>query len=255
MLGAIAGDIIGSIYEKQRLKSTDFPLFSPQSRYTDDTVLTVAVADCVLNDLHYAKTIRKYGRKYPAAGYGRNFKLWLTGIYKVPYNSYGNGSAMRVSPVAWAFDHLVEVKYEAKTSAEVTHNHPEGVKGAQAIASAIFFARKGYSKPVIRQHIVEHFGYDLDRTLDQIRPNYQFDTSCQGSVPEAIIAFLEGKDYEDTVRKAISLGGDADTLACMAGSIAEAFYEGVPERIEKEVRERLPAEFLNIMDKFYGVFS
>ncbi|MEL6923795.1 MAG: ADP-ribosylglycohydrolase family protein [Bacteroidota bacterium] len=255
MLGAIAGDIIGSIYEKSNLKSTKFPLFSPQSRFTDDTVLTVAVADCVLNDLSYSKTIRKYGRNYPMAGYGRSFKLWLTGIYKVPYNSYGNGSAMRVSPIGWAYEHLVEVNYEARISAEVTHNHPEGVKGAQAIATAIFFARRGYSKPVIRQHITETYGYDLNRTIESIRPDYQFDVSCQGSVPEAIIAFLDGKDFEDTIRLAISLGGDADTLACMAGAIAEAFYEGIPPHIEKEVRNRLPKRFLKMVDAFYEAFG
>lgn len=256
MIGAIAGDIIGSSYEFFSVKSTDFKLFTLESRFTDDTVLTVAVADCILNGKSYAATFKEYGRRYPNAGYGNMFAEWLDSDYSRPYNSYGNGSAMRVSPIGFAFTALNSVLEEARKSAEVTHDHPEGLKGAQAVASAIYLARKGYSKNAIKDYVEENFEYDLHRTLDEIRPNYGFEETCQGSVPESIIAFLESTDYEDAVRKAISLGGDSDTQACMTGGIAQAYYKQIPEYITERVREMLNPEMHDIVDQFhkkYGV--
>jgi ADP-ribosylglycohydrolase len=255
MLGAIIGDIIGSSYEFKRIKSTEFPLFTSASRFTDDTVLTVAVADCLLHGRDYAKTFREYGQRYPDAGYGCMFRNWLRSSGSEPYNSYGNGSAMRVSPVALAFDTIDDVLREAERSALPTHNHPEGVKGAQAIASAIFLARTRNGKKEISKYIEGRFGYDLGRSLNEIRPSYHFDETCQGSVPEAIIAFLKSSDYEDSVRKAVSLGGDADTLACMAGGIAEAYYKKIPKDIVRRARKILDKEFLAIVDEFTGRFG
>lgn len=250
MIGAIAGDMVGSIREWHNIKTTEFELFEEKCRFTDDTVLTVAVADCLLNGKDYAETIMEYGNRYPHAGYGGSFKKWLTGEIKGPYNSWGNGSAMRVSPVGFACYHLGDVLTEAEKSASVTHNHPEGIKGAQAIASAVFLARSGRTKVEIRNFIVNEFSYDLNRTLDEIRPGYQFDVSCQGSVPEAIIAFLESEDFEDAIRKAISIGGDSDTIACMTGGIAQAYYMKVPPFIVAEARKRLPDDLLEILNAF-----
>lgn len=250
MIGAIAGDIIGSAYEWFRVKTTDFELFTKKSRFTDDTVLTVAIADCVLNKKDYAKTLKEYGRKYPHAGYGGWFNAWLYAEPSHPYNSYGNGSAMRVSPIGFAFDDLDMVMMEAKKSAEVTHNHPEGIKGAQAVASAIFLARTGESKESIKSRIKKIFKYDLDKKLEDIRPTYEFDETCQGSVPQAIIAFLESNDYEDAVRKAVSLGGDSDTLGCMAGGIAQAYYKKIPSQIMKKARSLLDGDLLKTVDAF-----
>jgi ADP-ribosylglycohydrolase len=193
--------------------------------------------------------------KYPHAGYGSSFYHWIFSPHDGPYNSWGNGSAMRVSPVGFAFDSIDDVMREAERNAAVTHNHPEGIKGAQATALAVFFARKGESKEYITREISNRFAYDLSRSLDEIRPGYSFDVSCQGSVPESIIAFLESRDFEDAVRKAISLGGDSDTMACIAGGIAQAFYKEIPEFITKNVRERLPEEFLLIIDKFTTSFG
>jgi ADP-ribosylglycohydrolase len=252
MLGAIAGDIIGSLYEIQGLKTMDFPLFVPKSHFTDDTVLTVAVADGLLHpEKTYTDCYYEYGNRYPMAGYGKTFRNWLQSADKQPYNSWGNGSAMRVSPVAYAFETLEEVVAEAEKTAIATHNHPEGIKGAQAVSTAIFLARKGKTKPEIKDAIQRMFQYDLERTIDQIQPDYKFDVSCQGSVPESVIAFLEGNDFEETVRLAVSLGGDADTMACIAGSIAEAFYGGIPAGIEAETRRRLPAAMLQVVEAFY----
>ncbi|MDB9314008.1 ADP-ribosylglycohydrolase family protein [Spirulina sp. CS-785/01] len=232
MLGAIAGDIIGSVYEANGTKNKHFqPLFAPQSTFTDDTVLTVAVADTLLTQGNYTETLQNYTRRYPKRGYGGNFSRWAASNHPKPYNSWGNGSAMRVSPVAYGFDTLAEVLAEAKRSAEVTHNHREGIKGAQATAAAIFFCRQGKAKPEIRDYIETTFHYNLQQTLDEIRPQYSFDLSCQGSVPQAIISFLESVDFEDTIRNAISLGGDSDTIACIAGGMAEAFYGKVPDHI------------------------
>jgi ADP-ribosylglycohydrolase len=254
VLGAIAGDIIGSVYEQHPIKTVEFPLFQSRSRFTDDTVLTVAIASAILEHADYAASLRAFGRKYPNAGYGGAFFNWLFDPESRPYNSWGNGAAMRVSPVGFAFATSEAVLREAKHTAAVSHNHPEGIKGAQATALAVFLARTGAAKKQIRSEISGRFGYDLSRTIDEIRPQYSFDISCQGTVPEAIIAFLESKDYEDAVRKAISLGGDSDTLACITGGIAQAFYKELPPKIVEEARGRLPEEFLNIIDRFNAAY-
>jgi len=249
MLGAIIGDYIGSIYERFNRKSTEFPLFRDDCRFTDDTILTLAVADAFMNKKDYAATIAEYARKYPLAGYGGSFINWLDSPNLKPYNSWGNGSAMRVSSIGWLCNNYEEVLLEAKRSAEVTHNHPEGIKGAQAIAACVFWARTGYSKTQIRTDVYVNFGYDLNRTLDEIRPTYEFDVSCQGSVPEAIIAFLESDNFEDCIRKAISIGGDSDTIAAMAGGIAEAFYYNDKDKhISLEIFERVTTQIEK--DKF-----
>jgi len=250
MIGAIAGDIIGSVYEWKNVKTTDFPLFVKRSRFTDDTVMTIAVADCIMNGLDYETTLKEYGNRYLNVGYGRNFRMWLKGLLRGPYNSYGNGSAMRVSPIGLFYDSEDLILAEAERSASVSHNHPEGIKGAQAVAMAVRMAKDGSTKTAIKDYISNKFDYDLDRTLDEIRPNYTFEVSCQGSVPESIIAFLESNDYEDAVRKAISIGGDSDTIACIAGSIAHAFYKEIPKAIEDEVRMRLTGDLLEVMDLF-----
>lgn len=228
MLGAVAGDVIGSVYERRPIKTLDFPLFHAHSRFTDDSVLTIAIADAILQGMEYAEALKTYGRKYPNAGYGGAFYKWIFAVESQPYNSWGNGSAMRVSPVGFAFATVEEVLHEAERTAIVSHNHPEGIKGAQATALAIFMARKGLDKETIRTEIKRRFRYDLERTVDDIRPSYRFDVSCQGTVPEAIIAFLDSHDYEDAIRKAISLGGDSDTLACITGAIAQAYYKEIP---------------------------
>jgi ADP-ribosylglycohydrolase len=250
MLGAIAGDIMGSYYEWNKTKLTNFELFPPKSKFTDDTVLTIAVADAIIHQKEYAPLIKSYGRKYPHARYGGMFRKWLDSDSLEPYNSFGNGSAMRVSPVGFAFDTLEKVLEEAQKTADVTHNHPEGVKGAQATASAVFLARTGSSKEEIRSYVEQTFGYNLQRTIEQIRPTYQFDVTCQGSVPEAIIAFLDADDYESTVRLAISLGGDADTQAAIAGGIAHAFYKKIPADIIDTVRLKLDMELWQIVEDF-----
>ena len=250
MFGAIAGDVIGSVYEHFRIKTIDFPLFNKYSCFTDDTVLMIAIADSILNQVDYAKSLKFYGRKYPDAGYGGTFINWIFEPESKPYNSWGNGSAMRVSPIGFAFSSVEKVLSEAKKSAEVSHNHPEGIKGAQATALAIYLSRTGETKDNIRKEISERFGYNLKRTIDDIKPSYRFDVSCQGSVPEAIIAFLDSDNYEDAIRKAISLGGDSDTLACIAGGISHAFYKEIPPEISAETRKRLPQEFLGIIDAF-----
>ncbi len=251
MLGAMIGDIVGSVYEWHNIKTTDFPLFKPECFFTDDTVLTAATAKAIVDeDLSYQVTYQDFSRRYEGRGYGGNFSRWIYAEDPQPYNSWGNGSAMRVSPVGFAFDTVDEVLTEARRSAEVTHNHPEGIKGAQSTALAVLMGRQGASKDEISREITRRFGYDLDRTLDAIRPGYTFDVSCQGSVPEAMIAFLESTDYEDAIRKAISLGGDSDTIACITGGIAEAFYGGVPAAIAEKGRQFLPQEFQEILDRF-----
>ena len=254
MIGAITGDVVGSVYERRPIKTVDFPLFHPRATFTDDTVLTVAIAEAILTDGAYASALKRYGREYPVAGYGAAFLHWLFSERSEPYNSWGNGSAMRVSPVGFAFDSVEEVLAEAAQTAAVTHDHPEGIKGAQATALAIYLARTGESKETIRQEIAGRFGYDLDRTVDEIRPGYRFDVSCQGSVPESILAFLESTDFEDAIRKAVSLGGDSDTMACIAGGIAQGFYRSVATRITDQVRARLPEPFLRVIDDFAAVY-
>lgn len=255
MLGAIAGDIIGSVYEHQPIKTTDFPLFQSGSRFTDDTVLTIAIADAIVKNNDYQSALKTYGRAYPDAGFGMLFFNWLFASESEPYNSFGNGSAMRVSPVGFAFDTVERVLEEAEKSASVTHNHPEGVAGAQAAALAVFLGRIGAGKTEIKEAVESRFGYDLDRSLEAIRPGYGFDVTCRGSVPEAIIAFLESSDVEDAIRKAVSLGGDADTLACISGGIAQAFYGEVPEEIVNKVYSRLPEAFIPVIENFNRRFG
>lgn len=251
MLGAITGDIIGSRFEFNGIKNTDFDLFSRGCRYTDDSAMTTAVAEWLLDDPNHTYEVLeqkmvKYGELDPNAGFGGKFydwlfnpeKLWPDGIRR-PYNSWGNGSAMRVSAVGWMFDSLEETECVAEISANITHNHPEGRKGAQATAAAIFMARNGASKEEIKNYVSNRFNYNLDRTIEQIRPNYEFEVSCQKSIPEAIIAFLDSTDYESAIRLAISLGGDADTQACIAGGIAEAFY-GMPNNLVEDIGYHLP---------------
>lgn len=231
MYGAIIGDICGSIYEWDNCKTEQpetLELLDPRCFFTDDTVLTIAVAEALLQERDYQKSVLAWANRHPHESYGGMFQSWFCAKNPKPYNSYGNGSAMRVSPVGWACQNLDEVLYEAKRSAEVTHNHPEGIKGAQAIAAAIFLAQTN-SKEDIKRYITETFGYDLNRTLNDIRPHYNFDETCQGTVPEAIIAFLESRDFVHAIQLAISIGGDTDTIACITGSIAEAFYRKIPD--------------------------
>ena len=257
MYGAILGDIIGSPYEFDRgNKSKDFPLFSRNSKFTDDSVMTLAVADAFLpiapntDDAEIrcrlVRSMQTYGRKYPYAGYGGMFRRWLKDSKPQPYGSYGNGSAMRVSSAGWLFDNLETVRHMARLSAEVTHNHPEGIKGAEATASAIFLARTGSTKAEIKTYIEANFHYDLSRSCDEIRPTYRHMESCQETVPEAITAFLEGRSFEDVIRTAVSLGGDCDTLTAIAGSIAEGFY-GVPEELKRQCREHLPEDLRKVL--------
>ena len=250
MIGAVAGDIIGSIYERNPIKTEDFPLFHTTSRITDDSVMSLAVAQAILGDKNYGREMKILGQAFPNAGYGGNFQKWIFESEIVSYNSWGNGSAMRVSPVGFAFDTAEEVLREARASAEVSHDHPEGIKGAQAVALAILMARQGASKDEIRTNLTASFFYDLDRTVGEIRPAYQFNVSCMGSVPEAIIAFLDSTDYESAVRKAVSLGGDTDTQACIAGAIAEAYYKSIPSTIITEVKRILPGILWEILERF-----
>lgn len=250
MLGAMIGDIVGSVFEWHNIKTTDFVFLKDECFYTDDTVLTAATAQALMTDGDYTRAYQDFAQRYPGRGYGGNFSQWIWAEDPQPYKSWGNGSAMRVSPVGFAFDTVEEVLAEAERSAAVTHNHPEGIKGAQSTALAILLSRQGASLVEIREEMSVRFGYDFDRSLDEIRPGYTFDVSCQGSVPEAIIAFLESKGYEDAIRKAISLGGDSDTIGCIAGGIAEAFYGGVPEDIAERGKSFLPDEFLQTLEDF-----
>ena len=286
MYGAILGDIIGSPYEFDfnNIKTKEFPLFSPASVFTDDSVMTIAVFDALDRALnlqpaaasaayepaasgHVAsdrttpasidsdkvkaalvESLRRWGKEYPYAGYGARFSMWLTGENPEPYNSFGNGSAMRVSSVGWLFPDMETTRTVARLTAEVTHNHPEGIKGAESTAAVIFLARSGASKTEIKDYIIKEFGYDLSRSCDEIRPNYRHVESCQGTVPEAITAFLEGESFEDVIRTAVSLGGDCDTLTCIAGGIAEAFY-GVPDDLKAECLSRLPDSMKQLLEK------
>ncbi len=250
MLGAISGDVIGSRFEWNNIKTKIFELFTRESRFTDDTVLTVALADSLLNDVPFQVKFKEYFHLYPDAGYGGRFHRWANEESMEPYYSYGNGSAMRVSSVSWYFDDLETVLKAAEASASVTHNHPEGIKGAQATATAIFLARTGQGKEHIRDSIIDRFAYDLDWRLEDIRPFYSFDVSCQGSVPQALQAFFESTDFEDAIRNAISIGGDSDTIACITGGIAEAFYGEVPVAIRKEVFDRLDEPLAVVVRQF-----
>ena len=250
LLGAIIGDIIGSRFEFNNIKTTEFELFTNRSEITDDTIMTIAVADSIVNNKDFVTVFQYWGRKYPDAGYGGAFRKWIHYINPQPYNSWGNGSAMRVSPVGFAYNTIEEILKQAKMSAEVTHNHPEGIKGAQATAVAIFLARQGNSKDEIKKYIEENFYYNFDRTIAGIRPEYYFNESCQGTVPEAIIAFLESTDFESAIRLAVSLGGDSDTIACITGGIAQAFYKKIPDYIVENTFTRLPDDILEIIVKF-----
>lgn len=265
MYGAILGDIIGSPFEFDRGdKTKDFKLFSRRSHFTDDSVMTLAVCEALLKvgqdvtvkEIEDAviSSMQSWGRRYPHAGYGGYFRRWLTARHPEPYNSYGNGSAMRVSAVGWLYDSLEKTRVVAKATANVTHNHPEGIKGAEATASAIFMARNGSSKEEIKKYIENEFHYDLNRTLNEIRPGYHMDETCQKTVPEAIIAFLEAKDFEDAIRNAVSLGGDTDTLGAITGSIAEAYY-GIPEWLITECRKRINKDMRIVLDDFNDVLS
>jgi len=252
LIGAIIGDIAGSVYEFDANKDYSAPLFSIDAGFTDDTVMTIATARALLGDRDYRQAYLALGEKHsrPKGGYGGGFASWLRAGGPGPYNSWGNGSAMRVGPIGWAFASLEETLIEAKRSAMVTHSHPEGVKGAQATATAIWLARYGKTKDEIRAAISRDYGYDLTRTVNSIREVYSFDESCQGTVPEAIVAFLDSIDFESAIRNAISLGGDADTLGCITGSIAEAFYGEVPASMSAAALERLPASFIETMQLF-----
>ena len=265
MYGAILGDIIGSPFEFDRGdKTKDFKLFSRRSHFTDDSVMTLAVCEALLKvgqdvtvkEIEDAviSSMQSWGRRYPHAGYGGYFRRWLTARHPEPYNSYGNGSAMRVSAAGWLYDSLEKTRVVAKATANVTHNHPEGIKGAEATASAIFMARNGSSKEEIKKYIENEFHYDLNRTLNEIRPGYHMDETCQKTIPEAIIAFLEAKDFEDAIRNAVSLGGDTDTLGAITGSIAEAYY-GIPEWLITECRKRINKDMRIVLDDFNDVLS
>lgn len=253
MIGAIAGDIIGSVYEWDRIKTKEFPLFRQDCFFTDDTVLTVALAESILSGADYASLMRAYYRRYPNAGYGGLFHGWASVPASPPYNSWGNGAAMRISAVGFAFDTLEEVLSRAEEYTALTHNHPEGIKGAQATAAAIFLARKGRSKAEVRNYVMENFGYHLSRTVAEIRPTYRFNESCQETVPEAILCFLEATDFEDAIRNAVSLGGDSDTLACIAGGIAQAHF-GVPPAIAERAISFLDADLERITSRFLAEF-
>lgn len=250
MIGAIIGDIVGSTFEFNNHRDKDFTLFQAKSDFTDDSVLTFATTKVLLDGGDYAATYQRFARAYPNRGYGLRFSRWIWQDDPKPYNSFGNGSAMRVAPIGFAFADAESTLAEAKRSAEVTHNHSEGIKGAQAVALAIWMARHGEEKGAIRQAFERQFEYDLSRSCDLIREVNQFDETCQGSVPEAITCFFESVDFEDCLRLSISIGGDSDTIACMAGGIAQAYYGVIPSWIVAETRAHLPQEFLLLLDRF-----
>jgi ADP-ribosylglycohydrolase len=249
ILGSIIGDVEGSIYEWNNIKTKDFPLPGSGVYFTDDSVLTIASMECIMAEGDYASYYRSWGRKYPEKGYGNRFASWLKDN-NGPYNSFGNGSAMRVGPVGWAFSSLEDTLKEAKRSAEVTHNHPEGIKGAQATAAAVYLLRIGESKETVKEYISNTFNYDLNRSTNSIRPKYEFNVSCQGTVPEAIIAFLESTDFEDAIRLAISLGGDSDTLACICGAMAEAYYKYIPDKLINNTLTTLTPHAIAVIKEF-----
>ena len=265
MYGAILGDIIGSPYEFDcGEKTIEFDLFSEESTFTDDSVMTVAVAEALMDSMDrgfvdddaavraaVALSMCAWARRYPHAGYGGMFGQWLRTPTMGPYNSWGNGSAMRVSAAGWLAGSMFEARRLARLTAEVTHNHLEGIKGAEATAAVIFAARTGATKDAIREMVVREFGYDLSRTCNDIRPGYHHVESCMETVPEAVTCFFESADYEEAVRLAVSLGGDTDTMACIAGSMAEAYF-GVPEWLEEECRRRLPEDMLEVVERFGG---
>lgn len=263
MIGSIIGDIVGSIYEFNNIKTKDFDFFNSQMEFTDDSILTFATADWLLHGGDVARYYSNYATRYssPMGGYGISFKNWVMRSQRQkdyrPYNSCGNGSAMRVGPVGWAFQSMEETLHYASLSAKCTHNHPEGIKGAQATALCIFMARNGASKQHIRKTIEQKFGYDLSLSVDELRPRYSWHgldgtidgATCQGSVPQSIRCFLDGSDFEDCIRNAVSIGGDSDTIGCITGSIAEAFF-GVPKEMRNKAMEYLPKKLIDVMDEF-----
>ncbi|GAG27562.1 unnamed protein product, partial [marine sediment metagenome] len=253
-LGTVIGDIVGYPYEFNNIKTKDFELFTEKSQFSDDTVLTVALAHSILDDKPYEGYLERYGKKYPHAGYGGNFVKWIWLANKKPYNSWGNGSAMRVSPIAWAYDDEITVMEKAKESAECTHNHPEGIKGAQAIALAIYMARVGGQKKDIKGTIEDLFDYDINESCDSLRKWYKFDVSCKGTVPPAIRCFLESNNFEQAIRLAVSIGGDSDTLAAITGSIAEAYYGGIPKEILVKIVNLLDDDLLDVIRRFRSKF-
>jgi ADP-ribosylglycohydrolase len=255
MLGAIIGDVIGSVHEGSGTKTKEFPLFLPRSTFTDDSVLTVAVAEWILTGQNLVDLLHSYTDAHPGRGYGGMFHRWASAHVREPYNSFGNGAAMRVSPVGFAFETMEDVLLWSKRSAEVTHNHPEGIRGAQATAAAIYLARRVQDMDQIRRTIESQFGYDLSARLEQIRPTYDFDETCQGTVPQALAAFFESTSYEDAIRNAISLGGDADTLACITGGIAEAYYGGTPETLAAPVLAMLDKRLAAVVERFRKHFG
>jgi ADP-ribosyl-[dinitrogen reductase] hydrolase len=251
MLGAIAGDIIGSIYEFDPIKTKDFPLFGAGTTFTDDTVCTVAVAECILQEGDFATFLKGYGRRYPGRGYGSMFARWLASDDLASYGSFGNGAAMRVSPVAWLARDEPEALELARRSAAATHDHPRGIAGAEATALAMWRAREGAPPESIRSEVAARFGYDLDRSVEGIRKHYWFNETCDGTVPEALVCALEATGYEDAVRNAISLGGDADTLACITGGLAELLY-GLPEHVAEQAKGHLDPELQQQVARFYA---
>ena len=254
MIGAIAGDIIGSVYEWNNIKTKEFELFSPRCHFTDDTVLTVALANSIMTKTPYVEDLRTFYHLYPDRGYGGNFHQWAQGLLTKPYNSWGNGAAMRISPVGYVYDDIDTVLLKAAEFTEITHNHPEGIKGGQATASAVFLARTGKSKEEIKVFVETTFQYDLSKHVDEIRPSYKFDVSSQGTVPQAIRAFIDSTDFEDSIRTAVSLGGDTDTLACITGGIAQAFYGEVPREIVDKVYDILDEHLGSITKEFMAQY-
>lgn len=252
ILGAIAGDVLGSTYEFNNIKTTDFDPYNENSRFTDDTVLNIAVADAILNNSPFNETIAKYARNYPNT-YGPGFTKWFSSSDLTPYNSFGNGAAMRVAPVGFAYPELDQVLIKARETAEASHTHPEAVKGAQAIASCIFLAKVGNSKETLREYVESTFNYDLDFTIDRVRDDHVFNATCQGTVPHSIVAFLDSADYVSAIKLAISLGGDSDTIACMTGGIASAYYKFIPKQLVEFVEKKLPDEFKSIIYQFLDI--
>jgi ADP-ribosylglycohydrolase len=258
MIGAIIGDYAGSAYEFNRTQDYNFPMITSGNSITDDSIMTIAAMDAILHGKEYGERFHYWGNKYPnpQGGYGASFVEWLRSDNPKPYNSFGNGSAMRVSPTGWAFDTLDETLQEAQKSAECTHNHIEGIKGAMAVASAIYHVRNGKNKEFLKRYIEKEFGYDLSRKLSEIRPTYRFYENCMRTVPEAIICYLESTSFEDAIRLAVSLGGDSDTLACITGSIAEAdrAYK-IPSEIKAAAFSTMPTELIDIVEQFYSKYN
>ena len=258
MLGGIIGDIVGSIYEDGNMKTKDFPFWNEKCHFTDDTVLTIATADCIMNRGKFENYYYSYATEYPHCGYGTGFMKWLF-IKKyrnkfIPYGSYGNGSAMRVSPIGWAYNSIDDVKQMSKISAKCTHNSVEGIRGAQAIACSVFLAKMNAEKKTIKQFVENEFNYDLSLPISEVKKNYRWNATCQNTVPQAILSFLESKDFEDSIRNAISFGGDSDTIACMAGSISEAYY-GIPIDIQMKAFEYLPVKLQKVLNRFAYTFK